>query len=371
MDSPMISFNELTKYTNAIKRWNIVQYIYQIRFFFFNPNKFWNYYAQLSTTEKVIQFLTYASLMVLSALICTENVSSFRECGDILIVELFSLFPFMSAVIIGLILASPRHINQLATRAFTISCYSKFLFGICEISFLRVYVLSESHFYLSLALLTTIAAEVYVIILSACLHTNNLKIKILHIVAILFALAVIDTVYTKFHNIGSSDNYTDLITSERFHLGQHIKNAYLIPAYVVNAHDYRQAHYLYSVPGDTVSSARDFTDEAFITELDEDLDSLQSITQAARFRTNRNFFQSMTMLKQKIKYIHDSKSYLQNDPIDIGAKSQNEIRYFNQSVIAENDSLCNSDFDMTEKYHKSLWPIYLRYLYRPVLYFGE
>lgn len=372
MDWPL-SYNEIAKYANAMKRWNIVQYICQIRCFFFNPAGFWNNYKHLSASGKAIQFLTYATLMILVGLACSHNISGLRECCEVLLVEMFSFSPFIIAIIAGLFLISPRSIKQLALGAFVISCYSKFLFGIFEISFLRVYISSESYFYLSFAILTAIAGEVYAIVISAFWCTNNNRIRLLRIIAILLVIGFVDMFYPKFCNTSTSDNYSDVITRERFDLGQRIKDPYLVPTYVVSIPDFQQTYYLYSVPGDTLASLRDLTPETFIARLNEDLDSLRSITKASKFRTNRDFFRAITTLKQKIRYVHNSKSYLRNPPINTSGKDRNEaideIRYFNESISSDNDSLCISDFEMSEKYSNALWPINLRYIYRPALYF--
>lgn len=366
----MISYEEIQKWLKWISDLKISNHFKEISNFFFHPNKFWTHYDSLLNKDRVIQLTTYASLYILIFLLSTAN-HCFWDGMHVLLMELLGILPFVLCVVLAVVVAQFSIPDKaIINKSILLCIYSYCLFIPFQILFLSLFYNSENYLFYALACVVSIIAEIFVVLVSLRIFVDSIKGKIVYICAVLCFFTILDLSMDKLGFVSKSSNFKDVVTQERFELGKSIKNPYTIPTHVIS-HENEAIFYLYSSPIDSIAVHK-YSEELYFEELNTDIDSLLRIIPRTRYKTNREFFTSMYIIKKQIKYINDNKSYEANPVIkrdtiwhDKNTLTCIEYREFSPDCSRMNRDILELDIKYSTTFENAQKIGYLRCLYRP------
>lgn len=368
------SFDEIQKWLKWLYSLKIFDFIKEIWNFFFHSNIFWKHYNSSSTKNKVLQTTTYVVMFIMIVFLCIPNVQ-IKESIKVLLTELLGIFPFVLCVLLSTVFAlcgsSPK---DFIGRILILGVYSYCLFIPLQILFLILFNHSENYLFYAVACLISIIAELYIVIIPCSIFIKTKKGKFIYVITILCAFTLLDFSMDKLGFVSQNKNFTDIITQERFELGKSIRNAYTIPTHVIS-HNAQVLFYLYGSPIDSVCNHK-YSEADYFAELKSDIDSLLQIIPRTKYKTNRDIFNSMYVVKKKINSIHNDKSYLSNpiitrDSIKYGTGiiTGLEIREYSPECLRMNSEILNSDIQNSTTFENVQKVWYLRCIYRPYILF--
>ena len=363
-----MSFDEIHKWWDAATGWKIHSHLRSIVDFYFHPVVFWKNYDELLMKDKVVQFVTYVSLCVL-ILFCLQVIPTIHQGAGMVLMDLLRLFPYFLSILIALILSHiGSHQNNLISKGIVFATYLYLLFVPIQVLFLLIFRHSENYLFYSAALFVSIVIDIYVMIVPCMAFMNDWKSRIVYVLTWILLISMCDVLYIKFDIRDSNEVFVDVITEERYELGNSISNPYLIPTAVITDTSGKALGYYYSTPVDTVATLGE-DDQKYFGNLERDIDSLTCIIPRAKYKINRDFFKEMCELKKCILHINHTRKYLSN-PIE---ETKNtgirvvEIRAFSMECSEMNCNLLQKDISYQQKYERATRVCYIRYLYRPYL----
>jgi hypothetical protein len=255
-------------------------------------------------------------------------------------------------------------------------CYTKYICIIPQLLAFRAYYEFETPVFLGIAALIAVLGELMVLFYPAYIWQKTKR----NILFAFFLSVLFLNIYDGFYIItglprSKSSNYDNIILKERFELGKAIKNAYDIPYFVVSSDHSKDVWYLYSSPTDTVASLKYTDTDKFISVLSQDIDSLKAVSNKCRFKTNKEFFNEMYLLKRRILYSHETKQYM-NSPIyketDVMKDSiivdRIYYRLFDKDATELNTKLLKQELKEEEQYSMAFYVRYLGALWHPFLF---
>ena len=372
--SELLDLKKLEEFWNKAKEWGIFKHIQKLPDMLCHPRHFWQEYQLMSVRDKVIQFLTYGALFAVFICLASSESLSIVEIARIITLETVSIIAYVIIISLANILVKRDWHDLWLFVVFC--CYTKYICVIPQLLALRAYYEFETPVFMGIAALIAVLTELMIVIYPAYIWQNT-KRKILYAI---FLSVLFLNLYDGFFIISGlprskSSNYDNIIMKERFELGKSIRNAYDIPSYVVSSDHSKDEWYLYSNPVDTVASLKFADTEQFIAVLSQDIDSLKAISSRCRFKTNREFFNEMYMLKRGILYIHETKQY-KNSPIyketDVMMDSiiidRIYYRLFDKDVTDLNAKLLKQELKEDEQFSMAFYVRYLGALWHPFLF---
>ena len=363
-----MSYDEIHKWWDAATGWKIHSHLRSIVDFYFHPVVFWKNYDELLMKDKVVQFVTYVSLCVL-ILFCLQVIPTIHQGAGMVLMDLLRLFPYFLSILIALILSHiGSHQNNLISKGIVFATYLYLLFVPIQVLFLLIFRHSENYLFYSAALFVTIVIDIYVMIVPCMAFLNNGKSRIVYVFTWILFISICDVLYIKYDIRDSNEAFADVITEERYELGNLISNPYLIPTAVITDTSGMALGYLYCTPVDTVARLGE-DDQKYFEKLERDIDSLVCIIPRAEYKINRDFFKKMCELKKCILYIYQTRKYLSN-PIEEKKNTSArvvECRAFSKECSEMNRDLLQQDVRYQQKYERATRVCYIRYLYRPYL----
>lgn len=368
-------FEQIILFLKKVSEWGVLQHISKIYDMLVHPRRFWQTYDRMSLNDKLMQFATYAALFASFLWLMSYSRPTSGELLKVLIIEISTIIPY---ILIAYLANSIVKKDWSRFMFFCVSCcYIKFICLIPELVFLRTYYETETPLMMAIVAFIPIIVELLNFVLPAIVYQTS-KRKI--IIAVLLSIAFLNIydgvfVFTGWPRprVGSSEN---LITKERYKLGQSVKNAYDIPTHVCSHNNGKDVFYLYSSPIDSVSSVKYENPDEYIKILKEDIDSLKAIEGRCLFKTNKEFFSKMYDLKKDVLYVHETKSYKRYPVIKESVIKYDSIvvdiityQEFNRVISNENDRLLEQEIIWTEQYREAFSTNYIGYLWHPILFF--
>lgn len=370
----IVFIDEIEKYLKKASEIGILNHLRNIFDLIFHPRLFWHNYNQMPVKDKITQYATYGALFLFFVWLTAYDSLTLRELLRILTMEIMGFFPYFFIVYLGNIIISRR--EKALLFSFVFCCYIKFIFCIPELLFLRLYYETESPIIMAFSFFIPIIVELIILIYSVYVWQIGKKKIISAILTCILLLNLYDCVFIF---TGWSKpfipNYGNKIAKERFELGKSLKNAYEIPTYVCSHSKGKDIWYLYTNPFDSIASNKFGNVNGYIDNVKQDIDSLKSIVNRARFRTNKDFFNQLYILKKEIVYVHETQSF-KSSPI-IGEKQIYEdsilrdiVTYqeFDRELFEMNSELIENETEIVEQYEMARYPNYFGCLWHPCLF---
>jgi len=366
--------DKLESFGQKVKVWDVPGHIWRIKDMLLHPRQFWQEYEIMPIKDKLVQFVTYAALFALAIWVAADDSLSIADLVKIMVMEVATLFVFVAILYIANSSVKKDWKGFLFYVVFC--CYVKFICIIPQVISLKAYYQSGAPLLIGVAALISITTELIILIYPAYICQYSKKNVILAILISVLLLNIYDSFYiiTGFSR-PSNSNFENVVARERYELGKSIKNAYDIPSFAISSERNKDIWYLYSNPTDSVASLK-FNDKArFLKDLTEDIDSLKSLSDRCRFKTNRDFFNEMYQLKKGILYVHETRSY-ENSPVckQVDVMKDSVIvdriyyRVFNREIEEANARLMRQDIKESEQFEMAFSTFYIGALWHPVLF---
>ncbi len=363
---------EILGFFNELDIW---RYLKDIGYFVLSPRKFWENWDGYSTKERYIQGALYGAITLL-VLLCTGVGDTWSNRVGILLLNFSVSIPFFLCVIISAYITMSNKSHDEIIKIIVVCVYVFFIVISLQTLFFKAYTEAENYTFLALANGISILAEYYLLFIPMYVVEQKIKRRVYYIVAMILLLSVVDFSATKLQFYSSSmrpEIAKDLITEERYELGQSLTAPYVVPQYAITFNKSGETQLTYIGPNDMEITEKISTSE-YIEMLNDDMDSLQVISKRARFSTNEEFFNAVYLLKRECLKIYETKSYLANKifyrkiliyndtPVD-----SLDVRYFSEECITANNQLFQKDMNYSKAYSNAMGVMYLRCLYRPYI----
>jgi len=349
--------------------------ISQIPDFLFRPRKFWDEYETMTVTDKWQQFVCYALLFSITIWWASSDIATLSDIGKSIIGELVTVIVYIIIVYLGNVLVN-HIISSRVTSIIAFCCYVKLIVLIPQIIFLKLFFLTESYLYFSFAVIFSIIAETYLLIVSCYAFQKSAKRFILACLLTILLINIYDSVclitgLSAPHN----PNFEDILSKERLDLSKSLKGGYDVPTYAVTQESNNKTWYLYSNPYDTIATRKVHDDNKYMSDLSEDIDSLNSIINRCKYDYNKKFFISLQLLDKNILHIHENQSFKNNPVIKITDLISNDTilidrlfyRNYSDEVNSSNADLLEYVFYLHKQYETSMKPDNLLIVFHPVV----
>ena len=119
----------------------IIRHVVRIWVFFFHPRKFWQEYETLTRKEKIVQFVTYATLYALVIWLTSFSNPTYVELAKLVPLQVTLVVYYVIIVFLGNVIVS-RNKGGFGL-AVVLCCYVKFLFSIPQLLALKAYYDTE------------------------------------------------------------------------------------------------------------------------------------------------------------------------------------------------------------------------------------
>lgn len=369
----MISLEQIEKWFSKAKEFGVFEELSKIPDLFANPRKFWKNYDGLTNGRKWLQFFTFSTVFTIMLWWGRFSETSFSYLGKALIAEIVVAITSIIIVYIGNVCVDRAQRSKVWKIA-AYCCYVRFIILIPHMIALHFYVLSESFFYLALAIILVFIGEIYTYFVSAYVFQKGWRKVLLAFVVTLICVNAYDGLFL-ISGFQRSHNsiFDDIILEERFDLGKNLKGGYDIPTHVCSWEAIDKNWYLYSSPFDSIATSRETDDVAYMNEIKVDADSLTSITDRCRFEKNRHFFNMLLVQRRLIQLVHDNKTYKSN-PIEKVEEVYKDsmlidriiFRRFSQEVDSLNTELVKFEIDQRSQYEAAMSVSNILVVFHPV-----
>lgn len=365
-----------------------VRYLKSIFDFFIYPKKFWNEFLSLSPRQKGCQFAIYSALLLVVAFGLSNTEYTRNEVVKFLLRETTTLLPVWVVSTIAIFATKRfRQIKNSAINAFFVVYYTKALFCPCQSIFLYLYANNESYLWLFFAMVFSVAAEIYIIVVSvliAGLDSSGKRIVWFGIVFSILSFSLIDgaNMLWKTGHTDGDENFFNNVNEERKAQLAGLSTEFLIPqAVFICSKDsiILIGPYLYAKPNDDELFRLNESDDVYISKIKSDISLLQSALPHTRFDVNKEYIQKMIRIKEAVIYTFEHRNFSVNHSYNfIYDKDSLSI---NMQLVAFNDEISAANMDLMKshcwqicQYDMAMCPIILQFLYRPLLlipYFEE
>lgn len=368
----IINLNEINKWILLIKQWNLLNHIFCLPIFYFHPSRFWESYKELSSKEKILQFFCYCAIFALIVWLCfIKNVEN-SELIKIVSIEILAIIPYFIIVSLATFL-SLKKVDFII--CFVQCCYTKFLIVPFQIILLRFFIVTESYIFMSISILITFIAELFMLLLPIVNIQKSLRNISIYTISVFILLNLYDSIFIfSDMDFPKNKNIRDYITEERFTLGCSLNNAYLYPYIVCSSDKYKNNDYIYSTPNGSTTNGIQISKEVYMQELKQDLDTLRLIQDRCIFETNKEIFRSIYQAKMEILNTHKYNLFLNNsilketiilsqDSIEI---DKLQYRLFNEQISSYINKLYEEEIRLSEQYLSSLKIAQIGFLWHPL-----
>ena len=213
--------------------------------------------------------------------------------------------------------------------------------------------------------------DLYLWFAPAFVFITDWKKRIITIITIFIALNIAEVVIYPMRRNDKPFTHNH-IGEERYELGKTIKNAYIIPYYIVTNKNNTDSFYLYSGPTDSIAWSVDT--KQYFEDIEKDMDWLKTISEQCEYDENKIFFSRLFEIRRGIAYCHQNHQY-SNKIIKetvvadtAGVELDKYIyRLFNEDIRELNNELLEIDIRDAEAYELSLYPLNVSMWIRPAL----
>ena len=356
----------IKEFVVLIKEWNLTQHFIALRDFYLHPRRFWNKYNRLSAKNRTSQFFTYFAIFacVILGFKGYTIANLFKLLAQIVSLALITVVLF-----VGFYLSKT---NKKDIKNIVIyGCYYLFLLFPIELIFWTAYEITGDYHILFIHNIVYVLLDLFLWFAPAFIFITNWGKRIITTITIFIALNIAEVVI---YPMRSNDNsFThNYIGEERYELGKTIKNAYIIPYYIVSNRNNTDSFYLYSEPTDSIAWSADT--KQYFEDLEKDMDVLKTISEQCEYDENKIFFSRLFEIRRGIVYCHKSHHYsniITKEDIVTDTTGVELDRYtyrlFNEDIIELNNELLEIDNRDAEAYELSLSPLKLTMWIRPAL----
>lgn len=349
-----------------IKDWNLTQHFVALKDFYFHPQRFWNKYNRLSSKNKTSQFFTYFALFA-----CV--ILGFKGYT---IANLFKLLTqIVSLALITVVLFIGFYISQTNKKGIKniviYSCYYLFLLFPISFIFWTTYDITGGYHILFIHNVIYVLLDLYLWFAPAFVFITDWKKRIITIITIFIALNIAEVVIYPMRRNDKPFTHNH-IGEERYELGKTIKNAYIIPYYIVTNKNNTDSFYLYSGPTDSIAWSVDT--KQYFEDIEKDMDWLKTISEQCEYDENKIFFSRLFEIRRGIAYCHQNHQYSnkiikETVVADTAGVELDKYTYrlFNEDIRELNNELLEIDIRDAEAYELSLYPLNVSMWIRPAL----
>lgn len=248
----MCKLSEIKEVLGFFNELNIWRYLKDIGYFIFSPRKFWANWDGYSTKERYIQGTLYGVIALL-VLLCTGAGDTWSNRVGILLLNFSISIPFFLCVVISTYITMSKKSHDEIIKVIVFCVYVFFLVISLQTLFFKAYVEAENYTFLALANGISILAEYYLLFMPMYIVEQKIKRRVYYIIAMILLLTVIDFTATKLQFYSSSmrpEIATDLITEERYELGQSLMAPYVVPQYAITFNKSGETQLTYVGPND-------------------------------------------------------------------------------------------------------------------------
>ena len=319
-------FEEIEHIWKKAKEYGFFDHILKINDFLFHPRKFWDNYNTLSNSEKVHQFICYSILFALVIWWSSKDIT-YPEIVRILIAELVVYFFFIIIIYFANVIVDCS-LKRKKVNVIIYCFYVKLIVSIPFIVFIKLYNITESYFYLAIGIIFGFFMEVYLFLISAYAFQKKSK-KVLFAFLLTVLLVNLYDCFFIFTGINGPRNshFDDIITVERYDFKKSLNDVYGLPILVCFTASNDSVWYTYiDRTNDEAATFRD--DNKYMSDLKEDIDSIDVIIKRCRYDSNRDYFKSLLCLKKKVLTAHEQKTYINNPIYSMSPLTDNDTIYF-------------------------------------------
>ena len=354
----------------------IIRHVVRIWVFFFHPRKFWQEYETLTRKEKIVQFVTYATLYALVIWLTSFSNPTYVELAKLVPLQVTLVVYYVIIVFLGNVIVS-RNKGGFGL-AVVLCCYVKFLFSIPQLLALKAYYDTEYPLALVIAVMFPLLAELMCLGYAVFVWQRGRKKTIIAVAVSFVMMNLLDfaislTGWEKLYN-EFSDN---LIVKEREDLLKSLHGVYDIPLYVCYgdsgiADSYVVRDY-YEPMGEAVIIEKDVYD----ARVKEDMDTLRVLARSCMFRTNKDYFDELYTQKKHILNTNEAGK-MKDMPIMTGGRSWDyetmelrgkAYRKYEKFLSEGNFSLINHAADVMQKHREAYSYSRISYIWHPYLYY--
>lgn len=376
----MINLEEINKWILQIKKWEILNHIFCLPNFYLHPFQFWKSYKKLSTKEKILQYICYCAIFTIIIWLCLIKNIDNSELIKVVSFEILAIIPYLIIVSFATFLSSKKNEKVDLVICFVQCCYTKFLIVPFHIILLRFFIETESYIFISISILITLIAELFILLLPIVNIRESLRNISIYVISVFTLLNLYDSIFI-FSEIDfpKNSNFRDYITEERFTLGCSLHNAYLYPYIVYSSERYENIDYIYSTPAGSTTNIKQISKDIYTQELKQDLDTLRLIQNRCIFEKNKEFFRELYQAKMEILNTHKYNLFLDNPIIkETVIISQDSIkidrlqyRLFNEQNSLYINKLHEDDIRLSEQYLSSVKIAQIGIIWHPLLWLAN
>lgn len=366
-----VNADEVQKWLKMIESYQPFNFIKDIGYFYISPKKFWQRWDAYTATGRTIQGILYFA--ILSIVLFAIGEEDYWNSFGILLLNLSVSLPFMLCVVISVMMAVTKRTEEILLKEVLLCLYAYFLFMPFQFLFFRAYFETENYMFLALAFSISIVAELYLMFVPIYVVENRAIRRIRYVLLMMILLSTCDITADKFLPVTNSTLplvATDVISDERVELGASIQNAYIMPKYTITTGSTKKTDFVFMSPIDT-TFIMDGEPSDYFAILQQDIDTLSALSGRAHFRTNKEFFKSMYMLKKECLRVYVTHSYASQPLIKRTIICYNdqpvdslEYRYYSEKCTEWNNELFKQDNEGSQAYWNALGVLNVRYLYR-------
>lgn len=358
--------SNIKKLLAIVKEWDLAQHIIALKYFYFNPKRFWKRYNRLSSKNKTSQFLTYFAIF--ACIILGFKGYTITNLFNLL-TQIVSLILIIVVLFIGFYLTKTK--KNSIKNIVIYSCYYLFLLFPVSLIFWTAYEKTGDYPILFIHNIVYTLLDLFLWFAPVFIFITEWKRRIFTVITIFIALNIAEV---SIYPMRSNDkpfthNYK---CEERYELGKMIKNAYIIPYCVVTNKNNTVLFYLYSGPTDSIVWKVDI--KQYFDDLEKDMNLLKTMPEKCKYDENKIFFSRLFEIRRGIVYCHQNRQYSNEitKEIVIANTEGKELdkytyRLFNEDIIELNYKLLETELRDAEAYKLALSPLNVSMWIRPFL----